>query len=636
MGREPTRTELRPEEIRAFTKGLLTDLQALESMLLRELFETGKRRIGAEQELFLIDTGGRPAPVCTELLEELPDEEFTTELARFNLEINLPPIDFEPGCFVELEEQAAHRVGLVAETAKHHDADVLLTGILPTLIPSDAALENMTPRRRYRTLNDVLAQLSGGAYRLQIEGADELHFVHDSVMLEGCNTSFQVHLQVAPDEFAKLYNITQAITAPVLAACVNSPLLFGRRLWAETRIALFQQSIDTRRTTPHLREVTPRVRFGERWVDSSVLEVFREDIARIPALFAGESPADPFEELEAGRIPRLEALQLYNSTVYRWNRPCYGITGGKPHLRIECRVLPSGPTIVDEVANAAFWVGSVLGAVEEYGDVRERISFGDTRANFLAAARRGLSSGFTWLDGRIVSAPRIILDEVLPMARRGLAGAGIATAEIDKYLGIIESRVERRRTGAGWLRHSLEEMGDAGSRVERMAALAIGSLNRQISGAPCHEWDLAGIDEAGGWRYNYARVEQFMTTDLFTVKADELVDLAALVMEWKHVRQVPVEDEERRLVGLVSYGSVVRELAAAHTRQGDVWVPVSEIMDPDPVTVSPETSTLKTLRAMRENHVTSCPVVKNGRLVGIVSVDDLAPILDRMLEEADA
>ena len=312
------------------------------------------------------------------------------------------------------------------------------------MIPSDATLENMTPRDRFRALNDVMSELSGGSYRLQIEGADELNFVHDSVMLEGCNTSFQVHLQVAPDEFAHLYNVTQAITAPVLAACVNSPLLFGRRLWAETRIALFQQSIDTRRTSPHLREVTSRVRFGERWVDSSVLDVFREDIARIPALFAARRPTDPFEELQSGRVPKLEALQLYNSTVYRWNRPCYGITNDKPHLRIECRVLPSGPTIVDEVANTALWVGSVLGAAEELGDIKERVSFGDIRANFLAAARSGLSSGFTWLDGRIVSAPRLVLDEVLPLARRGLAGAGISTEEIDRYLGIIETRVESK------------------------------------------------------------------------------------------------------------------------------------------------------------------------------------------------
>ena len=367
MGREPTTRQLRPEEIRAFTKGLLTDLEALESMLRRGMFETGIRRIGAEQELFLIDRSGRPAPISTELLEELDGDEFTTELARFNLEINLPPIEMASGCFNELEEQVTRLVASVRERARDHDAEVLLAGILPTLIPSDVTLENMTPRERFRALNNVLAQLSGGSYRLHIEGADELNFVADSVMLEGCNTSFQVHLQVEPDEFAKLYNVAQAITSPVLAACVNSPLLFGRRLWAETRIALFQQSIDTRRTTPHLREVTRRVRFGERWVDRSVLDVFREDIARIPALLAAERPTDPFAELKRGAIPTLQALQLYNSTVYRWNRPCYGITNGRPHLRIECRVLPSGPTIVDEVANAALWIGSVLGPPRSTG-----------------------------------------------------------------------------------------------------------------------------------------------------------------------------------------------------------------------------------------------------------------------------
>ncbi len=219
----------------------------------------------------------------------------------------------------------------------------------------------MTPRERYHVVDDVLTRIRGGTYPSTSKERDELNLEHDSVMLEGGNTSFQVHLQVDPDAFADTYNVAQVMTAPVLAASVNSPLLFGRRLWAETRIALFQQSIDTRRTTPHLRELAPRVRFGEQWIKQSVLEVFREDIARIPALMATKNPEDPFEVLRAGGVPALAALQLYNGTASRWNRPCYGVCQGVPHVQIECRVLPSGPSVSDEVADAAFWVGLVSG-----------------------------------------------------------------------------------------------------------------------------------------------------------------------------------------------------------------------------------------------------------------------------------
>ncbi len=636
MGRDPDRAELKPEQVRAFTKALLADVHALERMLVNNLFEVGVRRIGAEQEMFLVNAAGRPAPVAADVLATLHGPEFNTELARFNLEINLPPLLLADGCFGHMEERVRQLVVRVREAARAFGADVALIGILPTLTPSDVSLDNMTPRGRYRTLNDVMTRMSGGSYRLHIQGADELNFVHNSVMLEGCNTSFQVHLQVEAGEFAAIYNAAQAVTAPVLAACVNSPLLFGRRLWEETRIALFQQSIDTRRTLPHLREVTPRVRFGERWVDSSAVEVFREDIARIPALFATQCDADPIGAVEEGRVPDLDALQLYNSTVYRWNRPCYGVTDGKPHLRIECRVLPAGPTVTDEVANAAFWIGSVLGVARGYGDIRRQLEFGDARANFLAAAHRGLSTGFTWFDGRLLSASRLILDELLPVARTGLQATGVNPGDIDRYLGVIEERVRTGRTGAAWLRRSLAAMEGTGTRPERMAALAIATVHRQHAQAPGHRWELARIDEAGGWRHHYARVEQFMTTDLFTVKEDELVDLAALVMDWKHVRQVPVEDDERRLVGLVSYGAVVRELATGRSRDRGVSVPVRDIMQRDPVTVSPETTTLETVRLMRAHGVSSAPVVKDGRLVGIVSVDDFAPILDRLLEELSA
>ena len=225
--------------------------------------------------------------------------------------------------------------------------------------------------------------------------------------------------------------MVRMLAVPLIAACVNSPLLFSKRLWAETRIALFQQAIDTRRSTPHVRELASRVRFGEDWVNSSVVEVFQEDIARIPALLSAADRADPFKELEQGKAPTLEALQIYNSTVYRWNRPCYGVADNKAHLRIECRVLPAGPSIIDEVANAAFWVGMVLGGAAKYPDITQRLAFSDARGNVLAAARRGLNGGFTWLDGKTVGAQELVLQELLPLAATGLADAGVDPEDIE-------------------------------------------------------------------------------------------------------------------------------------------------------------------------------------------------------------
>lgn len=637
MGQQSEPSHLHEGMRRGFTRALLADLRTLERMIREDRFETGVRRIGAEQELFLVDRGYRPAPVGPEVLDDLEGDEFTAEIGRFNLEINLPPLELEGDVFTRLEEAVRARVAEADAAAGNHGARVALTGILPTLAVSDLSLDNLTPRDRYRVLNETLTRMSGGSYRLQIQGADEIHSSHDSVMLEGCNTSFQVHLQVSPREFPRMYNAAQAVTAPVLAAAANSPLLFGRRLWAETRVALFQQSLDTRRTMPHLRELTPRVRFGESWVESSVLELYREDVARIPVLFGLEVTENSLAELNAGRVPELSALQLYNGTVYRWNRPCYGVHGGRPHLRIECRALPSGPTVADEVANAAFWVGSVLGVAEERGDVSELLPFHHARANFRAAARHGLGAGFTWPEGRLVSAPELILEELLPLARRGLDLAGVADADVRRWLGLIRERVEVRGTGAQWLLRSLENLGTSGTETERMAALCAATVRRQESGEPGHEWELATMEDVGEWRAQYRRVEQVMTTDLFTVQEEEPLDLAASVMHWRRVRQIPVEDEGHRLVGVVSYDAVLEALAeAAAEGAGSPDVAVKEVMNRDPLTLSPETPTLEAIQRMRRAGVVSCPVLKDDRLVGILSVGDLAPIAERCLERGEA
>ena len=620
-------------ETRTFTKALLRDLQALERMLAEGMFESGIRRIGAEQEMFLVNEAGRPSPTALDILEGL-DGPFTTELALYNLEANVEPRVLEGRCFSDLEARIDELMAHVRERAHEVGTEILLAGILPTLSKSDVTLENITPKARYLALNSAFAEMRRREpYKLRIQGVDELYTEHDSVMLESCNTSFQTHLQVDPDEFVHLYNVAQVITAPVLAAAVNSPVLFGKQLWSETRIALFQQSIDTRSGSVHMRDLAPRVRFGEQWAGGGVADMFQEDIARFRVLLTREVTEDPLEALDEGRAPSLQALMLHNGTVYRWNRPCYGIGHGKPHLRIECRVIPSGPTVVDEVANTAFWSGLVLGAAAEYGDVRSRIDFGDAKANFLAAARNGLKAGFRWLDGATYSAPRLILDEALPLARSGLAEAGVSPTDIDRYLGIIHERVETGRTGSWWTVRSLLGMKNQGTRSERLAAVTSGSIARQKTGDPCHTWSDADIREAGGWRLNYERIEQLMTTSLFTVHEDELVDMVAFLMDRKQIRHVLVEDDAHALVGLVSYRSVLRLMADGFEGKAADAPPVKDIMERNPTSVAPETPTLEAIDLMRQHKVSCLPVVNDGKLVGIVSERDFMPIAYELLEE---
>ncbi len=634
MGEQNVRHATEVAELRRFLKRLLRDVRAMEHMLEHGLIESGVRRIGAEQELFLVDDTWRPAPRATEVLETLDDPHFTTELARFNLEFNLDPVEFGGTCLREMEDQLESLLGRARSAAAAHGARVVLTGILPTLTKGDLELENMTPNPRYFALNEALTRLRGGEYGFHIKGIDELNFHHGNIMVEACNTSFQVHFQVGPDEFARMYNIAQAAAGPVLAAAANSPLLFGKRLWRETRVALFQQSIDTRRSAPHLREQAPRVSFGRQWVRSSALEIFREDIARFRAILSTEHDEDPFEVLGEGRAPDLPALRLHNSTVYRWNRVCYGIgAGGAAHLRIENRALPAGPTVRDEVANAAFWFGLVSGLLGEHADITRHLRFEDAHANFFAAAQHGLNAQLTWLEGRILPARELILGELLPLAREGLLASHLDPGDVDLYLGVLEERVRSTRTGSQWLLASFAALGEKGPLAERLSALTAATAHRQEHDGPVHRWEPARLEEAGGWKHNYLRVEQYMNTDLITVGPDEPVELVTHLMEWNRVRHVLVEDEDNRLVGIVSRRSLLPLVGSYDPESTDGPLPVSEVMQPDPITVSPETTTLEAIELMRQHRISCLPVVKNGHLVGTVTQDQYMEIAGRLLEQ---
>lgn len=610
--------ELSGGELRAFLARLLADLRALEEILSAGWIEEGVRRVGAEQELFLVDRNWRPANLAAEVLSRLDDPAFSHELGLFNLEINLEPFELRGSCFRDLEHGLEVRLARLRDVVASLGASVVLVGILPTLRNTDLGLEAMTPSRRFAALNAAITRLRGGDYEFHIKGLDELLVKHDSVMVEACNASFQVHLQVGAREFANVYNVAQAVAGAVLSCATNSPVLFGRRLWSETRIALFQQAVDTRNFGRQLRERSPRVGFGRGWVRDSVLELFREDVARFRALVGNEGRDGPEDVVARGEVPSLEALTLHNSTVWRWNRPCYGRTAGRPHLRIENRVLPAGPSVVDEVANAALWTGLVHELSHRHPDITELMSFDDALANFRAAARFGMNAQLTWLGGDPCPAPELVERELLPAARLGLARMKVDAADIDRYLGVVEERVRVRQCGARWILGSLVRMREHGTPGEQMTALTAAIARRQASGVPVARWEPAEIEEGGGWRQNFSRVEHFMSTDLYTLHADEPIDLAASLMEWERIRHLPVEDDEGRLVGLVSYRALLRVLAR-DTSPERTHAPISEIMRRDPVTIAPEAPTWEAIERMRRLSIGCLPVVRDGRLVGMVT-----------------
>lgn len=632
MGEKNVSTQKDERLMRQFTKAVLTDLQALEKMIADGMMEEDVLRIGAEQEMFLIDSAMHPAPLALEIMDAAKDARLTTEIGRFDLEANLTPLEFTGDCLRKLETELDEVVGIVRKNARKFKADTLLCGILPTIQQSDLTEENLTPSPRYTEMNRILTELHGEHRVIHIKGLDELRLHLHDTFVEFCNTSFQVHLQAGMKNFVKHYNWAQAVTAPVLAAAVNSPLLLGRRLWHETRLALFQSAVDERSPAQQERSRQQRVTFGKDWLKDSVLEIFHEDVARFRIILTRELEEDSLATLARGEVPNLGAWRMHNGTVWRWNRACYGVLNGKPSLRIEARFLPAGPTVADEMANAAFFLGLMIALPAEYDDVTNLMSFDDAKNNFFSTARYGLKSQIAWLDGKSYRAAQLILEELLPRARHGLRTAGIDAADIEKYLGILEERVAHEKTGAQWMLDSLAAMDKAAKPNVRLRTLTAAMLEHQQQGEPLHKWNLACIAEKSDWIDNYQTVEQFMSRDLFTVRPEDAIELATNLMDWKHVRHVPVEDAHGNLVGIISHRDLLRLFSHDLMKNGHEII-VKDVMRKNLFTVAPQTPTLDALYLMREKNIGCLPVVKDKKLVGLITAHDFLTVSTRLLEE---
>jgi CBS domain-containing protein len=617
-------------EARAFTRAVLRDVEALEALVAAGALEAGTGRTGLEQEFYLVGADGRPRPCGPEVLARLADPRFTTELARFSLEVNFPPRPLAAGLFEAMEADVRDAVRTASEAAAAFDARVLLTGILPTLRAGDLGRESLTPERRYAQLNEAILR-AHGPITVVIDGIEQFEGTYDSVALEGVNTSLQLHLQVDPAHSGALYNLAQLISAPLLASATNSPVLLGRRVWHETRVAVFERALDARSDAQRDRGSLSRVTFGDAWVGDSLVELFHDNLARFPVLLTRALEGDALEQVARGEVPALDALALHNGTVWRWNRACYGVLDGRPHLRIECRVLPAGPTVLDEMANAALFYGLMLGLAEEAASIPGRLAFDDARANFLAAARHGLEAEFTWLDGRTVGARALLEETLLPAARRGLVDAGIPDPEIERYLGTVAARVRAGRTGSQWLLDVYHaERGRPPEEIWRGAVAAM--LARQLGETPVPAWPDVPADAPA--EPGEPTVGQIMTSKVFAVRPDDVLDLATRVMEWKHIRHVPVESEDGQLRGLVT----ARDLIRLRDRLGDDGgdpVAVSEVMRTDLVTVRASMPLREAMQVITQADGGCLLVVEEGRLRGIVTDRDLVVAATRLLNRGD-
>jgi gamma-glutamyl:cysteine ligase YbdK (ATP-grasp superfamily) len=464
-------------------------LDVFARMLRESRFDSERPMTGIEVELNLVDEACDPAMRNAEALEAIADPAFVTELGQFNLEINIPPRRLSEDGMSGYEANVRDSLNAAEEKAASIGAHMIQVGILPTLQLSHMKADTLSANPRYRLLNDQIFAARGEDLEIAIEGVDRLRITADSIIPEAACTSMQLHTQVSAEDFPKYWNASQAVAGIQLAVGANSPFLFGRELWAETRIALFEQATDTRSDELKAQGVRPRVWFGERWI-TSIFDLFEENVRYFPALLPIVDDEDPIAMLDGGDTPTLGELRLHNGTIYRWNRPVYDVVRGVPHLRVENRVLPSGPSVVDMMANAAFYFGLVKSLAEDDRPIWSQMSFSAAEENFHAGARDGIAAQVYWPGVGAVPAAELVVRRLLPRAIEGLDSWGLDPAERDRLMTIVEQRCLTGRNGATWQSETFHRLFDAGA-IDRFDALraVVGQYAAHMhENTPVHEW----------------------------------------------------------------------------------------------------------------------------------------------------
>lgn len=485
MGEEIRTSSFSDADFDRFKKSLKKETNLLETWFKEKKFPPAPARAGFELESWLIDDELYPASVNEAFLENLDSPLASPELANFNVELNSTPCDLTGDVLTRMQNELDETWKKCKKTAKELHSDIVMVGILPTLDNDVLHLANMSKMKRYRALNrEVLHQRKSKPLVFDINGVEHLRVTHRDVMMEAAATSFQIHLQVNQDNAVRFFNASIAITGPLLALSANSPYLFGKDLWDETRIPVFEQAVEVGGYDGAAFGPIRRVTFGDSYIRESLFECFKENLEHYPVLLPVDLRNEP-----------LAHLRLHNGTIWRWNRPLIGFDeNGEPHLRIEQRVVPSGPTTIDAIANAAFYYGAVTALAESDEPIENQIPHSCARDNFYAAARLGLRSSQRWVDEKDINARDLIIDELLPLAHQGLKSLGISTEDIDKYLGIIYERVKSGQNGATWQRLFIQKHGQS-QHGRDMKALTQAYINNQNSGEPVHRWHYQKIDD---------------------------------------------------------------------------------------------------------------------------------------------
>ncbi len=477
MGQEIDQSKFKKQDFNHFQQALEKETQLLSEWFADNAFANDELTGGFELEAWLIDDDFRPAPINDQYLKALNDPLAVPELAKFNVEVNSTPQCLHGNALKRMEMELNKTWQHCSEVAQENDVKLLMTGILPTVRDSDLTLENMSHMTRYKALNEQVLRMRGGKpIKLDINGREHLVTEHKDVMLESAATSFQIHIQTPLDRSVDGYNTSIVLSAPMVAMSANSPYLFGRDLWDETRIPLFEQSIAVGGMAGAAFGPVRRVSFGTDFARGSLMDCFEENLQHFPVLL-------PIQYDDAPE--KMTHLALHNGTIWRWNRPLIGFNKkGVPHVRIEHRVTPAGPSVIDLMANAAFFFGLSNFYLYEPGEsLAGKISFSQARDNFYAASKRGLDATFVW-EEKNVPAHTLLKEKLLPNARKGLELLELATDDIDTYLGVVEARLEKGCNGAIWQRQFVEKYG------RDMKALTEAYYERQCSGLPVHEWDI--------------------------------------------------------------------------------------------------------------------------------------------------
>ena len=463
-------------------------LDVFARMLREAAFDTDDPMTGLEIELNLVDDVGDPAFKNADVLAEIADPDFQTELGQFNVEINVPPRVLRDTGLSAYEENLRASLNDAESNAAKVGAHMVMIGILPTLAEGHMSPSSLSSNPRYQLLSDQILAARGEDITIDIRGVERLETTADSIVPEAACTSTQLHVQTSPDDFPAYWNASQAIAAIQLAVGANSPYLLGKELWRETRIPLFEQATDTRSEELKAQGVRPRVWFGERWI-TSIFDLFEENVRYFPALLPVTEDEDPLAVLEAGGVPGLHELRLHNGTIYRWNRPIYDIADGVPHLRVENRVLAAGPTVVDTMANAAFYFGLVRALAEAERPLWSQMSFSAAEENFHTAAQQGIDAQVYWPGVGQVRATELVLRRLLPLAYQGLASWGVADDEAKRFLGIIEQRCLIGTNGAEWFAHRLRSEAASHERPEALRRTLVAYREAMHTNEPVHTWE---------------------------------------------------------------------------------------------------------------------------------------------------